>query len=330
MQLLINEILNEINNKCSEEVYLYLNNFITMKLNEYKINKNANSLIKYEVKESEKWFKMFFISKKLQGLSERSLTYYKNELEISLKTINKPLNKVTTEDIKYFLACYQLKGSANNTSIDNRRRVLNTFFQWLEDEEYILKNPVKRIKKIKQQKKVKKAFNFEEIERLKISCKTKRELAIVEVLLSTGVRIDELVNIKLKDISSDLSEISVVGKGNKQRYVYLNASSVIRIKDYLYSKKCESEFLFSKEISPYTNMKSDHVRAIIKEIGERANVEKTHPHRFRRTFATVARKRGMPIEEISKILGHEDLSTTQIYLQVDDCEVKKSHEKYMN
>lgn len=337
MNFVIDEILNEIKSKCDLGTYNYLQSFITVKLNGYKIEKQQTGIVKYEMTESERWYKMFFIAKKLQGLSDRSLRYYNNELTRSLAAINKPLDKITTDDIRYFLACYQLSGKPNQTSIDNVRRVLNTFFQWLQDEEYIIKNPVRRIKKVKQKKKIKKAFSYEEIEKLKMACEEiekvidrKRSIAIIEFLLSTGIRAEELTNVKLSDINFDTFEVLIIGKGNKERIVYLNATAMLRLKDYLNAKEGNSEYVFTGFQSPYGGITPDTVGKIVRNIGKLSGVENVHPHRFRRTCATIASKRGMPIEEISKMLGHEDLGTTQIYVQVDADDIKKSHEKYMN
>lgn len=324
------EIFGEIKNKCDPGTYTHLRNFITVKLNGYRLEKSETGIVKYEMTDSQRWFKMFFISKKLQGLSDRSLRYYNNEISRVLKAINKPLDKITTEDIRYYLACYQLTGKPNQTSIDNTRRVLNTFFQWLQDEEYITKNPVKKIKKVKQKKMVKKAFSFEEIEKLKMACENKREIALVTFLLSTGTRAEETTNIKLTDVDFNTGEIKVTGKGNKERMVFLNATALLRLKDYIASRKGDSEYVFCSEISPYDKVGVFVIERTVREIGRRAGVKNVHPHRFRRTCATIAHKRGMPIEEIQKMLGHEDLGTTQIYVQVDEEDVRKSHEKYMN
>lgn len=330
MIAVVDEILQEIKSNCNNDIYNHLSNFITVKFHGYKITKEETGIVKYEMNESEKWFKMFFISKKLQGLSDRSLKVYKDELNRVFKQINKPLDKITTDDIRYYLACYQLSGKATSVTIDNTRRFINTFFQWLEDEEHILKNPCKKIKKIKQKKVVKKAFNFEEIERLKMACEDKREIAIIEVLLSTGVRADELVKSKLSDLDIENGQLKVLGKGNKERIVYLNSSAKIRLLDYLSDRRGDSEYVFCSKEKPYGAIQDDRLRVIVKDIGKKASVNDTHPHRFRRTCATIAKRRGMPIEEIQKMLGHENLGTTQIYVQVDTDDIKKSHEKYMN
>lgn len=335
--MVIDEILQEINSTCNEEIYQHLKSFITVKLNSYRLVKEETGIVKYEMTESEKWYKMFFIAKKLQGLSLRSLKYYKNELDRSINAIKKPLNEITTDDIRYYLACMQLSGTNNQTSIDNTRRVLNTFFQWLNDEEYIPINPCRRIKKVKQKKTTKKAFTFEEIEKLKMECENikkdiqrKRAIAAVEFLLSTGVRAEEFVNVKIKDINFASGEVKVLGKGNKERTVYLNATAILRLQDYLNNRLGSSEYAFSGLSKPYNKIGVEVLQRLVKDLGAKANITNVHPHKFRRTCATIAKRRGMPIEEISKMLGHEDLGTTQIYVQVIDDDIKKSHEKYMN
>lgn len=337
MDFVVEEILEEIQKHCDSNTYNHLNNFITVKLNGYRLEKEETGIVEYEMNRNEQLFKMFFISKKLQGLSDRSLKYYRQQLEWSLPRINKPFEEITSDDIKYFLACYQLGGSANSTTIDNTRRVFNTFFQWLEDEEYIIKNPCKKIKKVKQQKKLKKAFTFDEIERMKIACDKikseydkKRQLAIIETLLSTGCRAEELVNIKLTDINFNTGEIKILGKGNKERMTFLNSAARARISDYLENRKGNSEYLFCSLSSPYSKLEESGLLITVRRIKKLSGVDNVHPHRFRRTCATIAKKRGMPIEEIQKMLGHESLSTTQIYVQVDTDDIKKSHEKYMN
>ncbi len=331
------EIFGEIKNKCDPGTYTHLRNFITVKLNGYRLEKSETGIVKYEMTDSEEWFKKFLISKKLQGLSDRTLSVYSYEIMKFLTSVKKPLKDITTDDIRYYLACYQLSGRATPVTIDNTRRYLSTFFQWLEDEDHIFKNPLKKIKKTKFKRKVKKAFSFDEIERIKISCEKiksehdrKRQLAIIETLLSTGCRAAELVNIKLSDINFNTGEVNVLGKGNKERITFLNSAATARIRDYLESRKGESEYLFCSLQKPYKKLEESGLEITIRRLKKLAGINDMHPHRFRRTCATIAKRRGMPIEEIQKMLGHEDLGTTQIYVQVDEEDVRKSHEKYMN
>lgn len=334
---MIDEILNEIKSCTDTNTFNHLNAFITVKLNGYKIIKEETALVKYEMTESQLWYKKFFITKKLQGLSERTLKYYKNELDRHIKAINKPLDEVTTDDIRYLLACYQIENKMNKTTLDNIRRVLNTFFQFLNDEGYIQNNPCRRIKKVKQKKKIKKPFTPEELEILKMECEKiekkldrKRAISLIEFLISTGSRAEELTNVKLSDVDLDTGEVFLTGKGNKERIVYLNSTALLRVKDYISARKDKTEYLFVSNIKPYNQLRVPGLEIFIRELGKKSNIENVHPHRFRRTCATMLKKRGMPIEEISKYLGHESMSTTQIYIEIDSKEIKKSHEKFMN
>lgn len=337
MELIVDEILSEIKSRCDIETYTHLNNFITVKLNGYKLERKETGIVKYELSESERWFKMFFIAKKLQGLSERTLKVYQYEITRFLLSMKKTLKDITTDDVRYYLACYQLTGKATPVTIDNTRRYLSTFFQWLEDEDYINKNPLKKIKKTKVKKEDKKAFSFDEIEKIKLSCEKikseydrKRQLAIIETLLSTGCRAAELVNIKLDDINFNTGEIKVLGKGNKVRTSFLNSASSARIKDYLENRKGDSKYLFCSLQSPYLKLNESGLEITVRRLKKLSGIDDIHPHRFRRTCATIASKRGMKIEEIQKMLGHEDLGTTQIYVQVNTEDIRKSHERYMN
>lgn len=328
--MVIDEILNEINSVCDLSTYEYLKNFITIKFHNYKIvKKEETGLIEYKEDKNQLMIKKFMITKKLQGLSEKSIKAYYSEIVKLLSNVKKDVDAISTDDIKYYLACLQIKGLSNAT-VDNTRRFLSSFFQFLEDEEVIKKNIVKKIKTIKQKKSIKKPFSAEEIEKLKLACDSKRKIAIIEILLATGVRVNELVNIKISDINFKENEIKILGKGNKERYVYLTAGSKIRVLDYLKNRKGENIYLFQKEIGKLDQLNSDYIATMLKEIGGVAKVENVHPHRFRRTCATMAHRRGMKIEEIQKMLGHASLSTTQIYVEVDNLEVKRAHQKYMN
>ena len=330
MDKILNEIFFEIKNKCDSDTYNYLKSFITTKLYNYKLVEEVQDIVPYEPSKNEQLFKMFLISKKLQGLTERTLQAYSQCIKEFMISVNKLLIDIESNDIKYYLACKQLSGTVSNVTLDNMRRNLNTFFQWLEDEEHIQRSPMKKIKKIKAIKEIKQPFNPEEIEILKMNCKNKMEILIVELLLSTGVRCNELVNIKISDINFNENEIKVLGKGNKERIVFFNASTRARILDYIKDRKGNSDYLLVKSLRPYTKLGTDRIGYIVRRLGKASGVEKVHPHRFRRTFASIAAKRGMPIEEIQKLLGHESLNTTQIYVVVDSEDIKRSHKRLMN
>ncbi len=333
----INEILQEIKNKCDIDTYAYLESFITVKLKGYKLKQEETSIVEYKQSKNEQWFKMFFIAKKLQGLSDRSLKVYRTEITRFIEASNKNLDKITTDDIRYYLACIQIGGKCSKVTLDNTRRYLNTFFQWLEDEEYITRSPMKKIKKIKQKKEEKEPLSNDELNLLRFKCESikkeierKRLLAIIEVLISTGCRAEELCNIKIRDIDFSSNDITITGKGDKQRVVHLNSNAKLRLREYLDSRIDNNEYAFVSLLSPYKPLKLSGLGIILRNLGKECGIKKVHAHRFRRTCACMLIDRGMPIQEVSKYLGHEDLRTTQIYVRVEQERIKQSHQKFMN
>lgn len=342
MEPIINEILADIRGICDVETYNQINNIIVTKLNNYEIKENdkKNELVKYEMTDSQKWYQMFFIAKKIEGLSDKTLKNYRLAIDKMVRFLNKPFDEITADDIRYHLAYYQSNSRANSRTVDNERRFLSPFFQWLEDEEYIRRNPFKKIKKIKYKKTVKKAFTTEELELLKIEAekikkeiKRKRIIAIIEFLLSTAARAEELTNVKLSDINFDTGEVFITGKGNKERVAMLNKKAMLRFKEYLKMREDDIEYAFvslSKIKGKNRKLEVSGLEIAIRQLGRAAGVENTHPHRFRRTCATNLMKRGMPVAEISKYLGHESIATTQLYLDINVEDVTKNCEKYMN
>lgn len=333
----INDILQEIKNKCDIDTYTYLESFITVKLKGYKLEKKETVIVKYEQSKNEKWFKMFFIAKKLQGLSDRSLKVYRTEITRFIDTVKKNLDEIKTDDIRYYLACMQISGKCSKVTIDNTRRYLNTFFQWLEDEEYITRSPMKKIKKIKQKKEEKEPLSHDQLNLLRFKCEgikketeRKRLLAIIETLISTGCRAEELCNIKISDIDFNLNDITIKGKGDKERVVHLNSNAKLRLKEYLDIRNDNNEYAFVSLLSPYKQLMPQGLGVTLRNLGKECGIEKVHAHRFRRTCACMLIDRGMPIQEVSKYLGHEDLRTTQIYVRVEQERIKQSHQKFMN
>ena len=342
MNNVINEILMEIRKICDIETFNEIDSILVSKLHNYEIieKKEENELVVYEMTESQKQYQMFFVAKKIEGLSERTLRAYKASIDRFIKFFHKPFNEITTDDMRYYLASYQRKGTAKAITIDNERRYLSTFFNWLETEEYIRRSPLKKIKKIKSKKVVKKAFTSKDIELLRITAekeedeyKRRRRLAIVEFLLSTGARATEISNILTTDINMETGEVLITaGKGNKERIVWLNPRALIRYKEYYEKREGTSPYAFCsliKKNGGYQQVLISGFETEMKELGRAAGVEKTHPHRFRRTCATNLMRRGMAIAEISKYLGHESIATTQIYLEIRDEDIKQSCEKYL-
>lgn len=336
MNEIIEDVLETMKKHLSDEDLILLKNVLIVKLNGYKITKEETKVVKYEATESEIWFKKFFVTKTIQGLSNRTLKYYKSELTRILKIINKPLDKITADDLRYYLACWQMKKKISPNAVDNTRRILSTFFQFLEDEEYIHKNPVKKIKKVRAKKNVKKALTTEEVDKLRIQCEKiegciqrKRGMTLLEILLSTGARVSEISNLKIENINFQKGEALILGKGNKERIVYINSTAKLRIQEYLKVREGDCEYLFSSIFQPYNRLQTSAIEVFVRELGRSAGIENVHPHRLRRTCATLLNKRGMPVGEISKYLGHDSIATTQIYIDVSGEDVRRSCEKFL-
>lgn len=279
--------------------------------------------------ETDKAYQMFFVSKKIEGLSEKSLAYYKLEIDQLLRFLNKNLSDITSDDIRYYLATCQIKNKISKATTDNKRRVFNSFFAWLADERYIDWNPMRQIKKIKQDNLIKKPFSEEDIEKIRSACRTKRELAVIDILSSTAMRIGELTTLDRSDVNFDDKEIVVFGKGNKERVVYLNARAKLNLKLYLAERTDDNPALFVAETKPHKRIGQTAFRNMLSNVGERAGVSNVHPHRFRRTAATQAINRGMPIEQVQKMLGHAKIDTTTHYAMVNQNNLKNNHDKYL-
>lgn len=272
---------------------------------------------------------MFIAAKKIEGCSDRTVTYYKSTVEHLLKSIDTPIRKITTDEIRSYLARYQENGGCSKTTVDNIRRNISSFFSWLEEEDYILKSPMKRIHKIKTVQPVKETISDELIEKLRDACLCKRDLAMVDLLYSTGIRVGELVRLNIDDISFEERECVVFGKGDKERRVYFDAKAKLHLQDYLKERKDNNPALFVTLDAPYKRLKISGVEIRIRNLGRSINVEKIHPHKFRRTMATRAIDKGMPIEQVQKILGHSQIDTTMQYAMVNQSNVKNAHRKYI-
>lgn len=275
------------------------------------------------------YLKMFIAAKKIEGCADRTVTYYKSTVEHLLKCIDTPIRKITTDEIRSYLAQYQEKGGCSKTTIDNIRRNISSFFSWLEEEDYILKSPMKRIHKIKTVQPVKETISDELIERLRDACLCKRDLAIVDLLYSTGIRVGELVRLNIDDISFEERECVVFGKGDKERRVYFDAKAKLHLQDYLKERDDDNPALFVTLDAPHQRLKISGVEIRIRSLGRSINAEKIHPHKFRRTMATRAIDKGMPIEQVQKILGHSQIDTTMQYAMVNQSNVKNAHRKYI-
>ena len=287
-----------------------------------------NSLEKKNISNYE-YLKMFLEAKQIEGCSERTIKYYKVTIEHLLKNVQNPIRKITTERMREYLVDYQKINNCGKTTVDNIRRNISSFFSWLEEEDYILKSPMRRIHKIKTKKAVKNVITDEEIEKLRDNCKNLRDTAMIDLLYSTGIRVGELVKLNIEDINFSERECIVFGKGDKERKVYFDAKSKIHLKNYIDSRKDNNPALFVTLNAPYDRLKISGVEIRIRELGRLLNLEKIHPHKFRRTMATRAIDKGMPIEQVQKILGHSQIDTTMQYAIVNQNNVKASHRRYI-
>ena len=322
MQQLINDILSDMSEVLSAKE-LYTLQLVLQK----KLNTQNNQTYPYTNLE---YMDMFISAKRIEGCSERTLAYYKSTIEHMLITITKPLRQVQTDDSRTYLAEYQLINNCSKTTIDNIRRNLSSFFSWLEAEDYIIKSPIRRIHKIRTGSKVKETLSEECIEKLRDSCLHIRDLAMIDLLYSTGIRVGELVNLNIGDINFEERECIVYGKGNKQRKVYFDAKSKVHLKQYLEQRTDYNEALFVTLDNPFERLKISGVEIRFRKLGQLALLDqKVHPHKFRRSMATRAIDKGMPIEQVQKLLGHQQIDTTMHYAMVNQSNVKISHRKFI-
>lgn len=278
---------------------------------------------------NDEFLKLFLDAKKVEGCSERTIRYYKSTIEHLLLSIDTPVRKMTTEIIRNYLVEYQKINNCSNVTVDNIRRNLSSFFSWLEEEDYILKSPMKRIHKIKTKTVVKNVISDEGIEKLRDNCSSIRDLAIIDLLYSTGIRVGELVNLNIDDIDLDGRECVVYGKGDKERRVYFDAKAKVHLREYIESRKDSNKALFVTLDAPHDRLKISGVEIRLRQLGRKLELERIHPHKFRRSMATRAIDKGMPIEQVQKILGHSQIDTTMQYAMVNQNNVKTSHQKYM-
>lgn len=272
---------------------------------------------------------MFIAAKRIEGCSERTIEYYRSTIRTMLETIDTPVRKMNTEMLREYLSNYQEINNCGKVTIDNVRRNLSSFFSWLEEEDHILKSPIRRIHKIRTKKAVKEVISDENLEILRDGCSCKRDLAIVDMLISTGIRVGELVNLDIEDINFEERECIVYGKGDKERKVYFDARTKLHIQNYLAIRKDDNPALFVSLNAPYERLQISGVETRLRELGRQLNICNIHPHKFRRTMATKAIDKGMPIEQVQRLLGHQQIDTTMQYAMVNQSNVKTSHRKYI-
>ena len=280
--------------------------------------------------EERDFLAVYIAAKRVEGCSDKTLHYYEASITNALNSIQKPVRQITTDDLRIYLDTYQQRNNAGKVTIDNIRRVLSSFFSWLEDEDYILKSPVRRIHKVKTGKTVKETYSDEALEIMRDHAENIRDLAIIDLLASTGMRVGELVQLNRDDIDFENRECIVFGKGDKERKVYFDARAKIHLQNYVNSRSDDNPALFVTLLQPFNRLKISGVEIRLRELGRKLNIPKVHPHKFRRTLATMAIDKGMPIEQVQHLLGHQSIDTTMVYAQVNQSNVKNSHRKYIS
>ena len=324
-QKLINEIL--------QGMLPFLNNAPAERLQDVLLH----TLWNYEICEAgnEKQEKeqdlvaMFLSAKRIEGCSEKSLRYYQSTIQAMLDALEKGVKEIVTEDIRGYLTNYQTERCSSRVTIDNIRRILSSFFSWLEDEDYILKSPVRRIHKVKTASNIKETYSDETLELMRDNCSEIRDLTMIDLLASTGMRVGEMVLLNRTDIDFNERECIVFGKGDKERIVYFDARTKLHLQSYLDSRADDSPALFVSLRAPHNRLTIGSIETRLREMGKRLGVPKVHPHKFRRTLATMAIDKGMPIEQLQQLLGHKRIDTTLQYAMVKQSNVKLAHRKYI-
>lgn len=307
----------------------YLKQSLEIKFQKFKIIESSESCSKIDKDDNLSLISSFLAAKRIEGCSEKSLKYYENTIQCTVNNIAKDIKHLTTNDLRVYLTTYQQQHNSSRVTIDNIRRILSSFFSWLEDEGYIFKSPIRRIHKVKTDKIIKETYTDEELETLRDNTTTIRDLAIIDILASTGMRIGEMVLLNKTDINFSERECKVLGKGNKERIVYFDARTKLHLKQYLDFRQDENKALFVSLRKPNNRITIGGIESRLRKMGRDLKISKVHPHKFRRTLATMAIDKGMPIEQLQRLLGHQRIDTTLQYAMVKQSNVKIAHRKYI-
>ena len=328
-ELVKQEIMSAMNTVLNFQQMMMLEKVIHQSFHNVEIT-NQNIENQHFTENNQSILSLFISSKKVEGCSEKSLKYYFSTIDTLFKKLSKKVTEISTNDLRFYLSDYQESKNSSKVTIDNIRRIFSSFFSFLEDEDYILKSPVRRIHKIKTPRIIKEILSDEEIEILRDNCKEIRDLTLIEILSSTGIRVGELVKINRKDIDFHERSCIVTGKGNKEREVYFDARTKIHLKQYLKTRTDDNEALFVSLSKPHQRLSIGGVENVLRKLGLKTQINKVHPHKFRRTLATMAIDRGMPIEQVQKLLGHVKIDTTLHYAMVNQSNVKIAHRKFIS
>lgn len=325
----VNDVLRDmlayLDNGQAEQLRRVLNHNLSV----FELQRNENCVAEDFAEENQRLANAFLSAKRIEGCSEKSLTYYRKTIEAMSEKIGKAITHITTNDLRSYLTDYQVEKKSSRVTIDNIRRILSSFFSWLEDEDYILKSPVRRIHKVKTATTIKETYTDEALETIRDNCETLRDLALIDMLASTGMRVGELVLLNRDDINFEERECVVFGKGSKERMVYFDARTKIHLQNYLAQRTDSNIALFVSLKAPYERLQIGGVETRLRELGKRLSLPRVHPHKFRRTLATMAIDKGMPVEQLQRLLGHQRIDTTLQYAMVKQSNVKIAHRKYI-
>lgn len=321
-----NEFILKLSDILGSEQLRAVKERLYVHLREYEICPKKYEVMNMQTDAALNTLKIFMVNKKVEGLSEKTLRYYKAELEKFINVANRPLQEITPNDIRAYIV--KEKGHTSKSNQNNTRRIISTFFTWCAAEGYVTKDPSLAVKKIKEEKKVRRPFTEVDVERIRNSARSKRERAMIDILLSTGCRVGELERMNRSDIEGD--QMVVFGKGSKERYVYLNAKALVSLDEYLKERDDDNDALFVSELKPHDRLRISGFETQLRKLGEELGIAGgIYPHRFRHTAATMALNRGMPIEQVQEMLGHEKIDTTLIYAKTAKENIKAAHKKYV-
>lgn len=322
-----NELMGKLNNLVDDATIMVVLSTIDIISNNYDFTKKETSLAVIG-EEKYEYIKMYIVAKRIEGLSNNSLLFYGGRLKLFLDTVNKKATEVTVNDIRVFLYKYQKQTGDINRTMDKFRQIINGFYAWMVDEGYMNNNPCKNVNKIKFEPRPRKALTRLQLEQLRCCCENLRDAAILEILYSTGCRISELCNIKISDIDEEKDSIQILGKGGKYNTVYINARARVTLNNYLKTRNDDNEYLFVGLRAPYNKIQKRNIERIFREYAKKLNLDIT-PHIIRHTTATLALQNSMPIDQVQKMLGHKNISTTQIYAETLESQIRESHIRYV-
>lgn len=324
----IQEITDSMSGTLTVDQMAQLNSVLLQTISKYTVIEDGDK-VKEDFASNNRLLEIFLSAKLVEGCSAKTIKYYETTVKQLFKYMPKSVKEYTTDDLRAYLAVFQKKHKSSKVTIDNIRRIFSSFFSWLEDEDFILKSPVRRIHKVKTGEQVKEVITDENLERLRDNCKCPRDLAIIDLLSSTGMRVGELVKLNRNDVNFAERECIVFGKGNKERVVYFNARAKLHLQEYLASRKDKNQALFVSLDNPHTRLQISGVEMRLRDLGRDLKIPRIHPHKFRRTLATMAIDKGMPVEQVQKLLGHVKIDTTMRYAMVNQTNVKLSHRKFI-